>query len=406
MVLLLALTASAACGDDVLTQLKQHLALPVGERPSMQELSFTDASLTREQAETAKQLLLDDRRQQHTETYRTIIEDKRVKLGDLEMPFEFYTYGNEKPDSGWPLYISLHGGGGTAPRVNDRQWENQKRLYKPKVGIYCAPRAPTNTWNLWHQSHIDAIFGQLIEAMVYIQDVDWNRIYVMGYSAGGDGVYQLGPRLADRWAAAAMMAGHPNDAAIENLRNLPFALQVGGRDAAYKRNTIARKWGERFEQLAASDPGGYEHFVKIYDDKGHWMDREDRVALPWMAKYQRNAVPSRVVWEQDDVTRREFYWLSDPKPEAQHSVVVNFDGQTIEVESANFPNLVIHVDDRMLDLERPVVVKHRRKVLLEQAVARTIKNIAETLQPTGDPNLCFSGRIDVDLSQAVEKSGE
>ena len=53
-------------------------------------------------------------------------------------------------------------------------------------------------------------------------------LYVLGYSAGGDGVYQLAPRLADRWAAAGMMAGNPNDASPLNLRNLGFALHVGG----------------------------------------------------------------------------------------------------------------------------------------------------------------------------------
>ena len=51
-------------------------------------------------------------------------------------------------------------------------------------------------------------------------DVDPNRVYIMGYSAGGDGVYQLAPRMADRWAAAAMMAGHPNDASPLGLRNI------------------------------------------------------------------------------------------------------------------------------------------------------------------------------------------
>jgi poly(3-hydroxybutyrate) depolymerase len=50
----------------------------------------------------------------------------------------------------------------------------------------------------------------------------------MGYSAGGDGVFQIAPRMADHWAAAAMMAGHPGDAAALNLRNLPFTIFMGG----------------------------------------------------------------------------------------------------------------------------------------------------------------------------------
>ena len=46
---------------------------------------------------------------------------------------------------------------------------------------------------------------RLIENLVALQEVNPNRVYLMGYSAGGDGVYQVAPRMADTLAAAAMM---------------------------------------------------------------------------------------------------------------------------------------------------------------------------------------------------------
>ena len=72
-----------------------------------------------------------------------------------------------------------------------QQWENQKKLYTLEEGIYLAPRSPTNTWNLWHEAHIDRLFGRLIEDLIVLEDVNPDRVYVLGYSAGGDGVYQL-----------------------------------------------------------------------------------------------------------------------------------------------------------------------------------------------------------------------
>ena len=63
----------------------------------------------------------------------------------------------------------------------------------------------------------------------------------MGYSAGGDGVYQLAPRMADRLAVASMMAGHPNDASPLGLRNIGFAIHVGALDSGYNRNKVAAK---------------------------------------------------------------------------------------------------------------------------------------------------------------------
>lgn len=82
-----------------------------------------------------------------------------------------------------------------------------------------------------------------------MEKADPNRVYVMGYSAGGDGVYQLGPRMADYWAGAAMMAGHPNDASPLGLRNVAFALQVGAQDDGYNRNKIAQEWAAKLGQL-------------------------------------------------------------------------------------------------------------------------------------------------------------
>ena len=99
------------------------------------------------------------------------------------MPFAYKVFG-EKPKEGRSLFLSMHGGGGAPARVNDQQYENQKGLYKPEEGVYLAPRAPSNTWDLWHQSHIDAFFERLIEDMVVFEDVNRDRVYLMGYSAG------------------------------------------------------------------------------------------------------------------------------------------------------------------------------------------------------------------------------
>jgi poly(3-hydroxybutyrate) depolymerase len=66
--------------------------------------------------------------------------------------------------------------------------------------------------------------------------VNPNKIFMTGYSAGGDGIYHLGPMLADWLAGAGMMAGHPNGVELYNVRNIAFSIQVGGKDSAYNRN--------------------------------------------------------------------------------------------------------------------------------------------------------------------------
>jgi poly(3-hydroxybutyrate) depolymerase len=330
------------------------------------------------------------------------IKDRVLKDGDREMPFFFEKFG-DKPKGGRSLWISLHGGGGAPKRVNDRQWENQKKLYRVEEGIYLAPRAPTDTWNLWHEAHIDRLFARLVEDLIVLEDVNPDRVYVLGYSAGGDGVYQLGPRMADTWAAAAMMAGHPNGVSPLSLRNVPFALQVGSDDAAYNRNTVAREYGDQLAKLKVEDPKGYERFVKIHAGKGHWMDLEDKAALPWMAKFTRDPVPDRVVWKQTGVPHDRSYWLGVPAADAKVGtlVVASRTGQAVKLDTIEkVGRVLIRLDDRMADLDRPVTVTHEGKALFTGIPARTIDGLVRTLVGRGDPKLMFDAEIAVDLPVA------
>jgi poly(3-hydroxybutyrate) depolymerase len=228
---------------------------------------------------------------------------------------------------------------------------------------------------------------------VVFENVDPDKVYFMGYSAGGDGVYQLAPRMADRLAAAAMMAGHPNETQPDGLRNLPFTLHMGGEDGAYKRNEIARNWKVKLAELAASDEGGYPHEVVIHEGKGHWMDREDAVAVPWMAANRRNLRPDRIVWLQDDVTHPRFYWLAVDEPKARERIVVERDGNTVTIAEGGEGAIRIRVDDEMFDLEKPIVVKRKDEIVFEGKVPRTIGAIARTLAERNDPKGVFVGEI-------------
>ena len=295
----------------------------------------------------------------------------------------------EAPKSGHSLWISMHGGGGAPAELNDGQWENQINLYEPAEGIYVAPRAPSNTWNLWHQGHIDPLFDRLIAAYVTLRGVDPDRVYLMGYSAGGDGVYQLAPRMADRFAAASMMAGHPNETKPDGLRNLPFALFMGGKDGAYDRNKIAARWKEALASLRDADPGGYDHEVTIFPEMGHWMQREDRVALPWMAARTRRAWPDRVVWLQDDVAHDRLYWLGAAEPDRnpRARVVASVEDQTIDITSGSVTRLTLYLHDRLIDLDKAISVRWNGEEVFSGEVPRTRAAIETSLSGRPDPSL-------------------
>ena len=394
----LARVAGSSASETPIDQLMAFLSAPQESRDKLDTKPFAQIALSKEQAETAFDLLWEDHMARVRETRKSKFEAGKLSRGELTMPF-FYRVFGEKPAGGRSLFISMHGGGGAPKEVNDRQWKNQQTLYEPAEGVYLAPRAPTDTWNLWHQDHIDSFFDQLISDLIVLEDVNPNRVYLMGYSAGGDGAYQLAPRMADRWAAVSMMAGHPNDTSPLGLRNIGFAIYMGGLDSPYKRNEVAAQWKEELAKLREKDPKGYYHQVTIYADKGHWMDGEDASAIEWMQKQSRNPLPEKVIWKQDDVTHSRYYWLANPNPEPGSLVVATRAGQSINIESNEVTEMSVRLNDRMLDLDQPVRITCADRVLFEGMVPRTIAVIARTLQERGDPQSVFASSIDVNISK-------
>ncbi|RYD20221.1 MAG: alpha/beta hydrolase [Verrucomicrobiaceae bacterium] len=350
---------------------------------------LTAQPLTKAQAEETKTRLAAETLAK-LKTGRTAeIEAKSITLGDKTLKWLEKDFG-KAPEGKRSLWISMHGGGSGPAEMNDGQWQNQIRLYQPKEGIYLAPRAPTNTWNLWHEGHIDPLFERLIEGMIATRGVDPDRVYLMGYSAGGDGVWQLAPRMADRFAAAAMMAGHPNEASLLGLRNLPFAIFMGGEDKAYDRNKIAAQKEKELDALQKADPKGYEHFVKIYKGLPHWMDGKDAEAVPWMAKHVRNPWPDKIVWFQDDVLHDRFYWLELPKATAKpgQKITATAKDNLITLEGDVPEKITLHLSDALVNLDKPILVKINGKESFKGKVDRTTESIRTALESRPDLPAC------------------
>ncbi len=390
--------ASAKAVSDLALWLKgaAENRAPIADAP------FAQVALTKSDCATAAAMLWQDHEAFLRTTRAAELAAKVIRIEDHEMKFEIVSFGkkDDAPAGGRSLFISMHGGGSGPAAMNESQWVNQIKLaqaYRPSEGLYVAPRAPTNTWNLWHEAHIDPLFDRLIADLVALENVNANRVFLMGYSAGGDGVYQLAPRMADRWAAASMMAGHPNEASPLGLRNVPFAIHVGANDAAYHRNTIAGEWGAKLDALQKDDPTGYEHVTELHEGKAHWMELEDRKAIPWMEKFTRQPLPERVVWHQDDVLHESLYWLAIAAEVARvgQEVTAIRAGQGITVSAKDVAVLQIRLNDSMLDLDQDVTVRIGGKEAFTGHLGRTVGMLSRTLSERGDRDLMFNAEVKI-----------
>lgn len=434
---------------------------------SVRELSFDE--MLRESRRMGDSRQFDDEKSALWDKYRVAIQhdsaranahkDRKIKDGDKTMRFSMEVKG-ERPANGYPLYIALHGGGGTSAVFNDMQWQDMQTYYLDGVenGIYVATRGVTDTWNLHFVDESYRLYDYLIENMIAFEGVDPNRVYILGFSAGGDGVYQITPRMPDRFAAANMSAGHHNWIKFDNLFQTPFLMQVGENDSAYKRNTVAVENHMELNRLHDLR-GGYIHDVFVHYRGSHnsWADndpdgREQRIlahpmewlkdqdedtvmkdtnAIHWLDQYARDPYPKKLVWDPDtnaprsvnkgavylseDALRNKlsqprnlFYWLDvGPAKSIPEKIVMeaSYDRDENEVRLSGLGSLDairVLVHPKMLDFSRDVTVS-----VDSQKVGRLTLNadrqiMARTLLERGDSNYIFPAEIN--LKQAEDGS--
>lgn len=363
------------------------------------------------------------------EERRTEVEERCMSCGGVSMKYGMAVIGEPEPE-GYPVYIALHGGGGApTPDMNDQQWRHMAVYYKDGVknGIYINPRGVRDTWDTHANPESYLLYDRLIENLIVFCNADPNRIYLLGFSAGGDGVYLIGPRMADRFAALHMSAGHPNGGSLVNLYHTPIQLQVGMNDAAFDRNRLTVQYQMYLDSLQQENPDGYLHNAYVHVDKPHnfgdnsaecqqvmidnkaWLSTGivtrrmvDSNAVRFLEQFVREPLPRRVIWEMkgrhESWMRRtdSFYWLKASKDVQSGTVIAHLDQEKngIVVEKNDTGGQVTALlRDGMLDLDRPIAVMYPDGRRMEHHVVRSREMAEETLRERGDRNYIFTASV-------------
>ncbi len=336
---------------------------------------------------------------------REDFENSRVRSGEHESPYKVREVG-EKPEGGWPLFIALHGGGGVPKRVNDSQWRVMQRYYRDQESVpgylYLALRAPNDRWNGFYDDYVYPLVTRLIQQFLLFGDVDANRVFVMGYSHGGYGVFSIGPKIPHRFAAVHSSAAAPTDgeSSPKNLRNTRFTFMIGERDTAYGRLKRCQAFDEAIQDLRGDRKDIFPVTMEYRPGHGH-SGLPDRDKIKDMYSSIRNPVPRELVWELTDGEVKEFFWLSVTKPGKNKEVRVDCEDNVLEFQTTgDLGRLTIYLDDRLIDFHRPVIVR-RIGASADQSASHLLRpslgTLCESLLERGDIHVAFATKVIIDV---------
>ncbi|MFZ4861231.1 hypothetical protein ACL9RF_03520 [Sphingobacterium sp. Mn56C] len=339
----------------------------------------------------------------------------------------------QKPATGYPMFINLHGGG-TLPTAtwkwgaafNDSEWAAAKKLgamYKDEPSLYFVPRMADDRRGRWYHRGEQTAFIRAWQLAVLAGDADPDRIHVVGISEGGYGSFRMGLFFADYFAGIGPMAGIAalSEAPIENIRNTAFYASVGEFDHAYGRSVGGQQWKLALDSAAKNNNGQFPHIVDIQKGRGHGIDYFKTTA--WLRNFSRKPYPDTVSFQYYAVHDTVFNRVNDSSytyrnsfaycrlDGLQHTAVKQSDGlletavrdfyweksgNTYRIQSKNRVGEVqgdftLYLSE--IDFTKPVQVWYNGKVVYQQKVKLNVGTMLESMALFGDPKRIFAAKL-------------
>jgi predicted peptidase len=165
----------------------------------------------------------------------------------------------------FPLVILLHGGSGRAYAGEYLATSLMRERYPSFIAVPVTPKPP-----IW--AHPDAKYSaqenlgyveELIGDLLQTHPVDPNRIYIIGCSIGGTGVFGAIARYPDLFAAGVAISGYWKTIDAPIMINTPLLIIHGAEDSVIDA-TVSRDMAN-----AVKDSGGHRVLYREVERFGH-----------------------------------------------------------------------------------------------------------------------------------------
>lgn len=335
---------------------------------------------------------------QNEDYVRSVITDYKnhvITNGPLKLSFTSNLFGYERFGTR-SLYISMHTGREccTPPITSTILDGRGMMLFTPKTGVYINLAINPDQWDKGFQTELEKLVEKLIVGAVLVDGVNFNKIYLLGFSSSGRDTWSIAPKFADRFAAIAI-SGEPQLREAANLSNIAVLPKLA---ACSQEEDKAKSKGMVTKFMPPKAPR--DHVGSI---RGHWMDLTNSMAAPCVSQFTRDPYPTKLFFKQggDPSAVNDYYWLGLPANDHEEgkTVIANIDSQSnvIDIEKSDYKTLTIYLNYEMVNFDEPVVITYHGKKVFNDNVNCTKSVMAKTLSTRKDIAYIFCSELKVKL---------
>jgi predicted esterase len=309
-------------------------------------------------------------------------------------------YDGKKPV---PVIVTLHGSAQTAADMMGA-WKASAAADRIKKA--CIVVAPQSDLSRWWEPEIRGRLDKLLEELKNAFNADTNSFCLSGYENGAHGAWYLGLRRPDIFAAIAPDSGLPlatkadrlDMDSLRNARNLPVYIMNSKDDKVAPGERVALVV-RKMEECGCPDvvhdefPGGAR--VHAADSWGK--------ACEWFLKKSRSLFPRRIDLSYDGIGPDRAYWLELVEPKAGAKASAQIEGNRFEIKANEARGVLLHLSDRLVNLDKKVTVRINNKRVFWGKVKRSAAVALETCLSRNDRYATYAATLKFDLGQPAGK---
>ena len=342
------------------------------------------------------------------------------------MPYYFGSKG-DCPKEGYPLFLYLHGSG-----PKEAEWSTGLKLaqiFDDGPSLYFVPQIPNEgEYYRWYLRSKQYAYEKLFRQALLREQVNPNRLYVLGISEGGYGSQRFASFYADYLAAAGPMAGGEplKNAPVENCRHIGFSFLTGALDKGFYRDVLTTYTKEAFDSLQRIYPDDFKHRIELVPNRAHGIDY--RPTTPWLKTFVRDPWPKNFIWEDyemDGRHRKGFYNIlvlkrPDDKLRTRYDVKIENNVVNVKVQQVQYTTtekdpywgiemkflrsylpatkgkFIFYLNEHLVDLNEKVVVYVNDKEVFNGKLKCNSAHMANSLSAFYDPQRIYPAAVEVE----------